>query len=182
MLHISFAPAPLSSAWIFVCLLNYLPASLPILLLMVVKSLKSYLYYFSWKCIVFRYWYRSLVSVRFSCIAWLAFAWRANIPYAVPCHLSDITSCHVNTWHLTCYYMAIAPYYNMTCHPPPVILIPDLWLSHLREYYTCYPVLHTVTWILYLLSCIIYTVTWIYNTHVLQNSWSCLALVIPINW
>jgi len=44
---ISFASALLSSAWMFACLLNYLPVSLTILLLMVVKSLKSYLYYIS---------------------------------------------------------------------------------------------------------------------------------------
>ena len=176
MLYVSFAPASLSSAWMIAYLLNYLPASLSILLLMVVKSSKSYLYCFSWKCMISWYLYRSLVSVRFFCTAWYAFAWCANICYVVSCLLPDITSCHVNTWHLTCYYLTLASCYDITYHLPP-----DLWLSHLREYHTCYPVLHTVTWILYLLSCIIYTVTWIYSTHVLLNSWSCLVPAIPVN-
>ena len=167
---------------------------------MVMKSLKSYLYCFSWNCMVFgihtNLVYHTIFLIMFgllvfvsipyittvSCIAWDAFTWCANIYYDVPCHLPDITSCHVNTWHLTCYFLVFAPYYNMTYHLSPDILILDLWLSHLREYYTYYPAIHAVTWILYLLSCIIYTVTWIYSIHVLLNSWSCLAPAIPINW
>jgi len=126
----------------FACLLNFLSARLSILLIMVVKSLKSYLYYFFLKLYSFLIFVPVLYILLFSCIAWYAFSWCANLYYVAPCHLPDIISCHVNTWHPTCYYLALAPYYNMTYYPPPVILIFDLWLSHLREYYTWYPLLY----------------------------------------
>ena len=172
MLYISFAPAPLSSAWMFACLLNYLPFSLSILLFMVMKSLKFTCTIFL-KLHDFSVFVPLLYIILFSCIPW-----RDYIYYVVSCHLPDITLMSHYHQHLACYYLTLAPYYNMTYHLPPDILIPDLWLSHLREYYTCYPVLHTVTWILYLLSCIIYTVTWICSTPVHLNFWSCPVLVI----
>ena len=97
-----------------------------------------------------------LYVVLFSCIAWHAFTWCANIYYVVPCHLPDITSCHVitwhlfislnnwcdGTWHLICYYLTLVSCYDMTYHLSLDILILDLWLSFFREYCTCYPVLY----------------------------------------
>jgi len=127
----------------FACLLNYLPANLSILLLMVVKSLKSYLYYFSWKCIVFWYLYRSLISVQFSCIARHAFAWCAYIYHVVSCHLPDIT--------LMSFY-----------HLKPDMLLLDtcslLWhdLSLASCHINTWPMIIIFTGILYQLSCIIY--------------------------
>jgi len=61
---------------------------------MVVKSLKSYLYCFSWNCMIFRYSYRSCISVLFSCIAWCAY-----IYHAITCLLTDITL--LSCYHLT---------------------------------------------------------------------------------
>ena len=175
MLYISFAPVPLISTWMFACLLNYLSVSLSILLFRVVKSLKSFLYYFPWNCMVFQYSYQYCISYYFPVLLGM-FSFDV-LTYTMLSLITCLISPHVmltpDTRPAT---------NNMTYHPPPVILIFDLWLSHLREYYTCYLILYTVTWISYLLSCIICTVTWIYSTHVLLNSWSCLVPPIPVNW
>jgi len=40
---------------------------------MVMNSLKSYLYCFSWNCVIFQYSYWSLISILFACIAWHCF-------------------------------------------------------------------------------------------------------------
>ena len=110
-----------------------------------------------------------LYIVLFSCNAWHAFTWCANKHYDVPCHLPDVTFKSYITWHLTCSYLTLASCYDMAYHLLPDILILDLWLSHLREYYTCSPVLHTVTRILYLLTCIIH-IQWP-ESIVLMYSW-----------
>ena len=115
----------------FACLLNYLPASLSILLLMVVKSLKSYLYYFSWKCMVLRYLCQFLVSVQFSCVPWHSFAWCACICYAVSCHLPDVTL-------MSCYHLA-----------------PDMLLLD-----TCFLLWHDLSLVTCLITCYCHVKTW----------------------
>jgi len=49
----------------------------------------------------------------------------------------------VSTCHLTCYYLPSAPCYVITYYLPPVLLTPDLWSPHLREFCTCY-YMHTM--------------------------------------
>ena len=172
MLYISFTPAPLSSAWIFTYFLNYLLASLSILLIMIVKSLKSYLYCFFWNCIVFRYSYQSCISYYFpvslnvitysmlslvTCLispSWYVITWHLFISLDSWCDI---------TWHPACYYLTLAPYYDITNHLPRIILTLDLWLSYLREsyrvilYYIHQPViLYFIQWpvlLLYMYSC-----------------------------
>jgi len=85
---------------------------------MVVKSLKSYLYYFSETVWLFGISYRSLVSVLFSCIAWHTFTWCANIYHAVSCYLPNITPCHAITWHATTWHLPLLWFHLslITCH------------------------------------------------------------------
>ena len=109
------------------------------------KSLKSYLYYFFWHCMIFRYSYRSLISVRFSYITWHAFTWCAYIYHAISCHLSNTTllSCYHLTfgiiyltliiititrmmnWHLV--YILI--YFSTNCTPETLVFLIFLTCS-----------------------------------------------------
>ena len=80
--------------------------------------------------------------------------------HAVTCHLPNITSQSYVSWHLIYYYLILAPLWHI-----------DIWIK-----------IVTFTGILYLLSCII-TVTWIYNTHILLNSWNPdLVMHLPFPW
>jgi len=86
---------------------------------------------------------------------------------------------------LSCYYLTMillgtCTYYDITYHLSPTTCHVNTW-----------PVIITFTEILYLLSsiiysdllsCIICTVTWMYSTYVLLNSWTCPAPTILINW
>jgi len=115
----------------------------------------------------------SLIVLNYYSITCQVLAWYVNTWHANTWHLSvSLDNCCVITWHST-YHLSLASYYDMTYH---------LLLEHINTW----PVIITFTGILYLLSCITcsdlnlvlvilyytYTVTWIYNTYVLLNSWS----------
>jgi len=87
---------------------------------MIMKSLKSYLYYFSWNYMIFRYSYWSRILVLFLCIVWRAFTRRAYIYHAITCHLPDITL-------LSCYHLTS----GMTYLTPIIIMIARIMTSHL---------------------------------------------------
>jgi len=102
---------------------------------------------------IFLYLYWSPVSVPLSCNMIL----NNDIycTYCLTCYTAMLT-----TWHLTYYYLTAAFCYDITYHLSPVMLTLDLWLSHLWESFTCYPVSYTVTCIpsthvllLYMYSC-----------------------------
>jgi len=98
--------------------------------------------------------------ILFSCIAWHAFTdvLSFNMLSLVTCLISPpIMLSPVMLLFYTCVVMITLSTY----HLHPIMLIFDLWLSHLWE-----PI--PVILIIYseLLSYIIYTMTWIYGTHV----------------
>jgi len=67
-LYASFAPALLSSAWMFACLLACLLDDLTIILLDDCEEFEIFTYTIFQNCIVFQHLYRSPISVLFSCI------------------------------------------------------------------------------------------------------------------
>jgi len=133
----------------FTCLLI---TCLPIIhsSIMVVKCLKSYLYCFPETASIFGIHTDLYIGIIF---------------------LYRLTCFHLMCYHLSCCLLSPARYYPchaITCHA-------TTWHLPLLSYHlslaTCHintrPVIITFTGTLYLLSCIIYTVTRIYNTHVI---------------